>query len=559
MLLTTAAFAAAVAFWIVFTLPPSAVQLTGSPPPATRITGAYHIHSNRSDGTGTPEEIARAAAQAGLQFVIITDHGDGTRTPDPPTYRDGVLCIDAVEINTTGGHVVALGLRGPSPYPLAGEARDVIDDVHRLGGLAVAAHPDSPKPELRWRAQRAAFDGIEWINADSEWRDDPPRQIIATAVRSLIRPPEAIASLFGRPVRTLERWDAAARMRPVFGLAALDAHARISWREDEEPRQRTLFARPSYAAMFSTLAQTVILDAPLNRDAASDAARVISAIGAGRSFSIVRAFAGPADLEFSATTADGVISPGGRIASAPSMTFHAQVPQAPGARLVLTRTGSEIASSTGTLQWSGAGEPGAYRVEAQWPGTSTPWLMSNPIVVVGNAPAPPIGPPPDVSGDPASLVVTPVPLDDQTWTVEKDPTSEATTALESAARRLEFRLAPGLPHSQYAALAGSVSDRSGVEFIEFTARAAAPMRIDMQVRLFGGKDGQRWRGSAYVDATARRIKLWLRDLEPAGFVTSQRPNFAPIQALLFVVDTLNTKPGTAGTLWISDVSLGVRR
>jgi hypothetical protein len=42
-------------------------------------------------------------------------------------------------------------------------------------------------------------------------------------------------------------------------------------------------------------------------------------------------------------------------------------------------------------------------------------------------------------------------------------------------------------------------------------------------------------------------------------VTSQRPNFAPIQALLFVVDTLNAKPGTGGTLWISDVRLGVRK
>src|SRR2546426_4280648 len=35
--------------------------------------------------------------------------------------------------------------------PICGEARDVVEDVRRLGGFGIAAHPDSPKTELRWR------------------------------------------------------------------------------------------------------------------------------------------------------------------------------------------------------------------------------------------------------------------------------------------------------------------------------------------------------------------------------------------------------------------------
>ena len=84
-----------------------------------------------------------AARRAGLDFVILTDHGDGLRAPDPPRYVDGVLVIDAVEISTADGHYVALGI-GQAPYRLAGDARDVIDDVHRLGGFGFAAHPDLP-------------------------------------------------------------------------------------------------------------------------------------------------------------------------------------------------------------------------------------------------------------------------------------------------------------------------------------------------------------------------------------------------------------------------------
>src|SRR5262245_46381488 len=77
---------------------------------APLVRGSMHIHTRGSDGTGTIDEIAAAAARAGLRFVILSDHGDGTKKPDPPTYLHDVLCIDAVEISTTGGHLVALDL-----------------------------------------------------------------------------------------------------------------------------------------------------------------------------------------------------------------------------------------------------------------------------------------------------------------------------------------------------------------------------------------------------------------------------------------------------------------
>ena len=77
----------------------------GAPPPAQIVSressisrplrGAIHVHTRRSDGTGTMETVAEAASAAGLKFVIVTDHGprvslgdnfEGIRPPDPPTY-----------------------------------------------------------------------------------------------------------------------------------------------------------------------------------------------------------------------------------------------------------------------------------------------------------------------------------------------------------------------------------------------------------------------------------------------------------------------------------------
>ena len=121
---------------------------------ARTIPGAYHIHTTRSDGHGDRAAVAAAAARAGLKFIILTDHGDGTRPPDPPAYIDGVLVLDGVEISTDAGHYVALDMPR-APYPLGGTADAVVEDVARLGGFGIAAHPDSPKPHAALDQHRA--------------------------------------------------------------------------------------------------------------------------------------------------------------------------------------------------------------------------------------------------------------------------------------------------------------------------------------------------------------------------------------------------------------------
>ena len=166
---------------------------TGAGPTTRTAAGAIHIHTNRSDGSGSVDDVAAAAARAGLDFIIITDHGDGTRAPDPPQYRSGVLVIDAVELSTSTGHYIAIGLP-PSPYPLRGDARDVVEDVRRLGGFGIVAHPDSAKPNLQWQDWEAPFDALEWLNADTEWRDERVIPLVRALVRYPLRPAETLAS-----------------------------------------------------------------------------------------------------------------------------------------------------------------------------------------------------------------------------------------------------------------------------------------------------------------------------------------------------------------------------
>ena len=232
-------------------LPPPPVTLAPSPAGLTLpIRGAIHVHTRRSDGTGTVDEVAAAARRAGLQFVIFTDHGDGTRGSDTPVYRNGVLCIDAVEISTNGGHVVALGLP-QSEFPLAGEAGDVIEDIRRMGGMSIAAHPNSPRAELRWNDWNAPMDGVEWLNGDSQWRDEEWGTLARALFTYPFRGAATLATLLDRPDDLLNRWDALTASRPVVTLAAADAHARVGTGGDPYGRSLSLHL-PSYEQIFRT-------------------------------------------------------------------------------------------------------------------------------------------------------------------------------------------------------------------------------------------------------------------------------------------------------------------
>ncbi len=472
-----------------------------------------------------------------------------------------MLVIDAVEISTTGGHLVVLGLESPAPYPLAGKPQDVIEDIHRLGGRAVLAHPDSPRDELAWRTGNAPYDGFEWMNADSEWRDDAPGRLLGAALRGLVRGPEAVADLFSRSERAFSWWDARPEggrsLRP-FGVAALDAHARIGWDDErEEPRQWTFLAKPSYEQMFRTIAQAVELAAPPGGRAEEDARLVLAAITGGRSYSIVRAIAEPATLGFVAHAAGTTVPMGGTLPPGPAR-FDVAVTEAPDASLRLLRNGRMIAEGHGTLAADLSAEPGqVFRVEATIGERSFPWLVSNPIFVGSPDAGPGPRDRPEQSGVPPERLEPFASFAD--WRIEREPSSSASMSVDESAMSLrwQFRLGPGRPAGQFAALSVPIASEHGYESIEFEARASRPLRMWFQVRLPGASDAQRWGRSIYVDELPRHVVVRLEDLDPIGRTSTLRPVVARIRSLLFVIDTVNTAPGSAGEIVLSNVALGL--
>ena len=544
-------------FWI---LPPAAAVAPAaaeSMRPAVR--GAIHVHTRRSDGTGTIDDVAAAAERAGLDFVILTDHGNGTTAPEPPNYHGRVLVIDGVEVSTTAGHLVALGLER-APYPLAGEPRDVAEDVNRLGGLTIAAHPESAKPELQFGAWDAALGGIEWLNADSEWRDESAFQLLGSLLTYPARRPESIAALFDRPVRELARWDDLLKARRrITGVAAADAHARIGLRTLGEPYDTRVTLRiPSYESMFRTFS-LALPDLQLTRDATADAAAVLAAIRRGQLYSRIDAVMQGGAFAFTARSGGNVATPGGSLALDGPVTLRIDAVAPETAVVVIIRDGVEVRRSDGSpIEEVVPPIPAAYRVELRMSGAPgeppIPWLVSNPIYVGWPEPLP------AALGSPAPATTNEVLYRDAPSTtarVEQSPDSQGAIDIvpEVEGRQLLFRYAVGgkLSDSPYVALTLPVQDVGRFTRVSFTARADHPTRVAVQLRVPGGPLGERWRRSIYLDESVKTITINFSDMTSVTTGLREQPPLERIDSLLFVADAVNTPLGGSGTIWLRDI------
>lgn len=211
------------------------------PPPryvSSQLLGAYHVHSTASDGRGSVEEIARAAARAGLQFVVLADHNGA---PQPPQFVHGVLVLHAPELSTPVGHVVAFGL----PRVLTPEERRAapLRTLRELHATAVLAHPVQWKNPWRAWEDASGVAGLELYSADTMLREglsSPFTRLIPAVGAYLGDPLHGLYTLVAAQPEATDRLLALSRTRPGLALCSVDAHG---W--------------PPYEAVFGALAMAV--------------------------------------------------------------------------------------------------------------------------------------------------------------------------------------------------------------------------------------------------------------------------------------------------------------
>jgi predicted metal-dependent phosphoesterase TrpH len=116
------------------------------------------------EGLNSPAEIMHAAKKKGLEAIAITDHNsnDAWKEAAAAAKREGIIFIPGMEISSSQGHILGLGLNEFIPRDMGME--ETVERIHDQGGLAVAAHPYDIKGEGVRDDYRKA-DAVEVFNA----------------------------------------------------------------------------------------------------------------------------------------------------------------------------------------------------------------------------------------------------------------------------------------------------------------------------------------------------------------------------------------------------------
>jgi hypothetical protein len=258
-------------------------------------SGAVHIHSVYSDGTGKIEDIARAAADSGLDFIMMTDHN--TLKPGDDGYArwiNNVMVIIGYEVNDMNNknHYLAFGLNevigtyqelGNGELGCKLPAKEYVSRINEKGGIGFIAHPDEERnhypqhPSYPWTDDADGYTGIEIWNHMSEWVEGMNEN---NKLERLIHPLKSIVS---PSAKTLKRWDSAALKRHVTAIGGVDAHA-------FKQSIMGIFELEifPYKVLFKSIRTHVIVDSPIlpkhKNNYEEDKNKVLNALKTGRCF-----------------------------------------------------------------------------------------------------------------------------------------------------------------------------------------------------------------------------------------------------------------------------------
>lgn len=349
-------------------------------PELFEYTGAVHIHSAYSDGSGTVGDIIRAARESGLDYIILTDHNTlRARKEGYEKFYGNLLLITGYEINDKENRNHYLALRVDETFSTRLPAEKYVRLIHEAGGFGFIAHPHEKRnsmeehPPYPWTAWDCAeIRGIEIWNHMSEWMENLTEQ---NRYESFLHPLRTISA---PPAETLSVWDKLNESRKVVGIGGVDAHAHkvnvLGFFEVE------VFP---YKVLFKSIRTHILLSLKINfnnsgRNIQKATGAMLDALEYGSCFTANDNIADSRGFRFFAAQNGQYAGMGDTLTLTGPFTFHVTVP-VQGATVKLIRNGVTCSVSEDTNPVFDCTEAGVYRTEVYY--KQKAWIFSNHIRV----------------------------------------------------------------------------------------------------------------------------------------------------------------------------------
>jgi hypothetical protein len=330
-----------------------------------------HVHSDYSDGTGTPEMIIAQAQRAGLDVLWLTDHDTRQALKMPGAgYYGKMLFLVGAEITPPTNHYLVFG--DVPVVPAATPLQQVVDHVREQGGVGFVAHPDDPGnrtahlPSYAWTERTVdGFTGLEIWNHVSDWA----RQIknLAGGVWAAWHPFSGLEQAWPA---TVKLWDEWGQKRPVVGIGGADAHAA---RVGRLPFRFSIFR---YSDSFRAIRTHLYTEHPLDDDWRAAEAQLVEALRCGRAAVVNAAVGREKGFRLWAEHARHEPHPMGSVlAYSPGWQLKGLSPVS--AEWQWVRDGQVCGESVGSVASVPVAEPGVWRAVLRRGGRT--WLYSNPL------------------------------------------------------------------------------------------------------------------------------------------------------------------------------------
>ncbi len=527
-------------------------RINNRPLPPLYLKGVFHVHSSFSDGSGSVDEICRAAQRQNLDFVILCDHGRPNLQASAATaWLHDTLLIGASEFSLNEGHLAAAGYRVPA-YVFPPEAEEAIAEVNHDQGVTFISHPmDGRIPWTDWQVRD--FTGIEILSLYQLAKKNLLYAATLFPLQYLLNPDYALTALISYPQKELEIWDRFNREGKYYGIYALDSHAKLSI------NKKRSFHFPSYGATFRILNIYVKVDRELAKDPRAASATIIAALRRGNFFSVIESLAAANGFESYYLEKDGRQVEMGGVAAAAGGRLVLKLPFDFPTDIRIKKDGEPFRSILDnslreiTVPVSG---PGVYRSEISphaGRGRDLPWILANPIFVARAGKTEKPGP-----IEPRRILASAK----EYFHIEKNPLSQASLQVENLdagppVTRFTYELKQESPAQVdfWTALARRENlDFSNYRGFVFETRGSRPMRFWLQFRCGEGRGESAFQHSFRVDENWQRIAVPFARFHRL-YGSEAPPDLKGISAFFFLIDNGNSFAGARGEVSLRSIGL----
>jgi hypothetical protein len=527
-------------------------ETNDTPLPSYYKKGVYHMHSVFSDGKGTADEIAAAAAGLGLDFVILTDHGRPNLESSRCTaWKGDVLLIGGTELSLRPGHLAAMGFKIPG-YIFPPEAQEAIDEIVGDGGVCFISHPfDDKIPWTDWSVRGVT--GLEVLSSYTEARKSGLPKLLTFPLKYSINSRYSLLNAMNFPVMNFKRWDDLNKRKGerFYGIYALDAHGKL-------PISKSMQLNfPSYRSMFEILTVYVKIEGKLT------AASIIGGLKKGNFFNAIEGIAPANGFEafFIEKGTKARIQMGGS-SSCSSGRLYIRLPFDFPTGVRVSRNGRVYKALEDNREKAlkiKIEEPGVYRVEVFARDNTfdrLPWIASNPFF---------IGMEEETAAareaSPLPRLDRPVPGPREAFHVEKNQGSEGRVTVEDDGNitcfPFKLKRDPGLKDFWAALALREKMDFSGCDGVVLEARSDSKRRFWVEFRTGdeGGSDEMWLRHSFLADTGWQTVFIPFDRFAVIVGDRDKTPNLKDVRSFFIAINNANAYAGAEGALRLRGLGL----